>query len=83
MLIGAIVRDGLTAVGSLLLAFNGSALLLAWVSDFGEGWKVWGLPVTAVALWLLALRMVQVRVGQELRIRRAGHRRAAWANRRR
>lgn len=77
------MRDGLTVLGCLLLTFNGSAFLLSSVFGFGEGWKAWALPVTGVALWLLAIRMVQVRVGRELRIRRAGHRRAAWSNRRR
>ena len=75
----AIFRDGLTALGCLLLTFNGSAFLLASVLGLGEGWKVWTMPVTGVVLWLLAIRMVQVRVGRELRIRRAGHRRKAWA----
>lgn len=83
MLIGAIIRDGLTALGCLLLIFNGSALLLASVSGFGEGWKVWAIPVAGVALWLLAIRLAQVRIGRELRIRSAGHRRAAWSHRRR
>lgn len=82
MLIRAILRDGLTALGCLLLIFNGSAFLLASAYGFGEGWKVWAMPLTGAALWLLALRMLQVRIGRELRIRRAGHRRSAWATRR-
>ena len=79
MLIRAFIRDGLTVVGCLLLTFNGSAFLLASAFGFGEGWKVWAMPLTGVALWLIAVRMVQVRIGRELRIRRAGHRRAAWS----
>ena len=83
MLAKAIIREGLTAVGCLLLVFNGSVQLLASESGFGEGWKVWAMPVIGVLLWALAVRMIQVRVSRELRIRRAGHRRAAWAGRRR
>ncbi|HEY0599791.1 hypothetical protein [Brevundimonas sp.] len=73
------MRDGLTVLGFLLLTFTGSAFLLASAFGYGEGWKVWAMPVTGAVLWLLAVRMVQVRVNRELRIRRARHRRSAWA----
>jgi len=83
LLVRAVIRDGLTALGCLLLIFNGSAFLLASVFGFGEGWKVWAMPLTGAALWLIAVRMVQVRISRELRIRRAGHRRAPWSGLRR
>ena len=75
----AVLRDGLIAAGCLLLVLHGSLMLLAAAFGYADGWKAWAMPLTGVAFYLLAARMVQVRVGRERRIRRAGHRRAAWS----
>lgn len=75
----AVVRDGLTLAGCLLLVINGGLFTVAGVLGYGAGWKAWAMPVTGVVMLILAARMAQVRLAQEKRIRRAGHTRRAWA----
>lgn len=78
----AVVRDGLTLAGCLLLLIHGSLLAVAGVLGYGEGWKAWAMPVTGIAMVTLAARMAQVRLAREFHIKRAGHSRRAWTRHR-
>jgi hypothetical protein len=74
----AVVRDGLTLAGCLLLLINGGLYAAAGLLGYGAGWKAWAMPVTGLVMILLAARMIQVRLAREGRIRKAGHTRRAW-----